>query len=154
MVFRIAPVAFLAVIATACKGGDSDGETTEEPPPRSVDLLGERIRTPEVAAAVCAWLFDNDQDGEVDGSMGRITLVGTSDTGSESLFDADLSGPVVFVMGREQSGLRKSVAERCDLLVNLPMRGSVQSLNVSVATGICLYEAVRQRRADKKQKTP
>jgi len=78
-----------------------------------------------------------------------ITLVGTSDAGSESLFDADLSGPIVFVMGREQSGLRKSVADRCDLLVNLPMRGSVQSLNVSVATGICLYEAVRQRRADK-----
>lgn len=74
-----------------------------------------------------------------------ITLVGTSDSSSESLYDVDLSGPVVFVMGREHSGLRKIIAERCDRLVNLPMLGSVQSLNVSVATGVCLYEAVRQR---------
>lgn len=74
-----------------------------------------------------------------------VTLIGTSDSGSKSLFEADLSGPIALVLGREHSGLRKIIRERCDLLVKLPMRGSVQSLNVSVATGICLYEAMRQR---------
>jgi 23S rRNA (guanosine2251-2'-O)-methyltransferase len=74
-----------------------------------------------------------------------VRLVGTSETGADSLFDADLTGPLALVMGREHSGLKKKVMERCDLLVNLPMQGSVESLNVSVATGICLYEALRQR---------
>jgi 23S rRNA (guanosine2251-2'-O)-methyltransferase len=50
-------------------------------------------------------------------------------------------------MGREQSGLAKSVADRCDALVHLPMHGTVASLNVSVATGVCLYEVLRQRAA-------
>jgi 23S rRNA (guanosine2251-2'-O)-methyltransferase len=61
------------------------------------------------------------------------------------VYDADLSRPLALVMGREHSGLRKNVMERCDDLVSLPMHGSVSSLNVSVATGICLYEALRQR---------
>lgn len=75
-----------------------------------------------------------------------VRLVGTSDAGARSLFDADLSGPLALVMGGEHAGLRKKIMERCDLLVSLPMRGSVASLNVSVATGICLYEALRQRK--------
>jgi 23S rRNA (guanosine2251-2'-O)-methyltransferase len=75
-----------------------------------------------------------------------ITIVGTSDTGEKSLYDCSLSGSVALVMGREHSGLRKNVAARCDALVSLPMHGSVSSLNVSVATGICLYEIVRQRK--------
>ncbi|MDA0681442.1 MAG: 23S rRNA (guanosine(2251)-2'-O)-methyltransferase RlmB [Proteobacteria bacterium] len=75
-----------------------------------------------------------------------ISIVGTSDAGQESLYDCDLSGSTALVMGQEHAGLRKSIAERCDKLVSLPMHGSVSSLNVSVATGICLYEVVRQRR--------
>jgi|TARA_B110000196_G_scaffold256999_2_gene227331 23S rRNA (guanosine2251-2'-O)-methyltransferase len=75
-----------------------------------------------------------------------ITIVGTSDTGEKSLYDCSLSGSVALVMGREHSGLRKNVAARCDELISLPMHGSVSSLNVSVATGICLYEIVRQRK--------
>ncbi len=75
-----------------------------------------------------------------------VTIVGTSDSGDTSLFDTDLNRPVVFVMGREESGLSKGVATRCDALVSLPMAGVVSSLNVSVATGICLYETLRQRR--------
>jgi len=74
-----------------------------------------------------------------------VRIVGTSEAGGESLFDADLTGPLALVMGEEQRGLRKSTVERCDLLVRLPMHGSVPSLNLSVACGICLYEAVRQR---------
>jgi 23S rRNA (guanosine2251-2'-O)-methyltransferase len=84
---------------------------------------------------VLAWLRDYG-----------VRCVGTSDKADSSLFDADLTGSVALVMGREHSGLSKGIASRCDLLVNLPMRGAVTSLNVSVATGICLYEIVRQGR--------
>lgn len=75
-----------------------------------------------------------------------ISIIGTSDAGDKSLYDCDLGGSVALVMGQEHSGLRKNIAARCDELVSLPMFGSVSSLNVSVATGICLYEVVRQRR--------
>jgi len=74
-----------------------------------------------------------------------VRCIGTSDQSDQDLFDADLGGPIALVMGREQSGLSKAVAANCDALVRLPMRGVVPSLNVSVATGICLYEIVRQR---------
>ena len=74
-----------------------------------------------------------------------VTIIGTSDAASQSLYECDLKGPLVLVMGREEAGLRKGIIERCDYLVSLPMQGVVASLNVSVATGICLYEALRQR---------
>ena len=76
-----------------------------------------------------------------------ISIIGTSDAGDDNLYDCDLSGPVALVMGQEHTGLRKNIAARCDKLVSLPMQGAVSSLNVSVATGICLYEIVRQRSA-------
>jgi 23S rRNA (guanosine2251-2'-O)-methyltransferase len=74
-----------------------------------------------------------------------VTIIGTSDAAQQTLYQCDLNGPLAFIMGREEAGLRKSVVERCDQLVSLPMEGVVASLNVSVAAGICLYEAVRQR---------
>ena len=74
-----------------------------------------------------------------------VSVIGTSDTAETSLYDTDFAGPVAIVMGREHEGLKQNVMERCSRLVHLPMRGSVSSLNVSVATGICLYEALRQR---------
>lgn len=73
-----------------------------------------------------------------------VRCIGTSDRAESSLFDADLTGSVALVMGREHTGLSKAITSRCDLLVSLPMQGAVSSLNVSVATGICLYEMVRQ----------
>jgi 23S rRNA (guanosine2251-2'-O)-methyltransferase len=75
-----------------------------------------------------------------------VAVVGTSDKGSGSLFDTDFNRPIALVMGREQSGLGKRIEGICDELVSLPMQGTVASLNVSVATGICLYEVLRQRR--------
>jgi 23S rRNA (guanosine2251-2'-O)-methyltransferase len=75
-----------------------------------------------------------------------VVCIGTSDKGSASLFDTDLDRPLVLVMGREETGLAKGIESRCDELVNLPMQGTVSSLNVSVATGVCLYEVLRQRR--------
>lgn len=75
-----------------------------------------------------------------------VRRVGTSDAAERSLFAADLTGPLALVMGEEHRGLRKSIEKRCDDVVALPMLGSVSSLNVSVACGISLFEAVRQRR--------
>ena len=74
-----------------------------------------------------------------------VRAIGTSDKADSSLYEADLSGSVALVMGREHTGLSKSISARCDTLVSLPMEGVVSSLNVSVATGVCLYEIARQR---------
>ena len=74
-----------------------------------------------------------------------IQVVGTSDTAAESLYATDLRGPTALVLGAEGTGLRPLTARTCDRLVRLPMHGAVESLNVSVASAICLYEAVRQR---------
>ena len=74
-----------------------------------------------------------------------IRVIGTSDDATQSLYDLDLSGPVALVLGAEGSGMRQLTAKTCDELVRLPMAGAVESLNVSVASGVCLYEAVRQR---------
>jgi 23S rRNA (guanosine2251-2'-O)-methyltransferase len=74
-----------------------------------------------------------------------VWLAGTSDAASESLYATDLTGPLALVMGSEGSGLRRLTNELCDYLINIPMAGQVESLNVSVATGVCLYEINRQR---------
>jgi 23S rRNA (guanosine2251-2'-O)-methyltransferase len=74
-----------------------------------------------------------------------IRIVGTSDDAPRSLYELDLTGPVALVLGAEGSGMRQLTGKTCDELVRLPMAGAVESLNVSVASGVCLYEAVRQR---------
>ena len=74
-----------------------------------------------------------------------VWLYGTAGESEKSIYDSDLSGSMALVMGGEGSGLRRLTREQCDFLVHLPMAGSVSSLNVSVATGICLFEIVRQR---------
>jgi 23S rRNA (guanosine2251-2'-O)-methyltransferase len=74
-----------------------------------------------------------------------IRIIGTSDDAQRSLYDLDLTGPVALVLGAEGSGMRQLTGKTCDELVRLPMAGAVESLNVSVASGVCLYEAVRQR---------
>lgn len=74
-----------------------------------------------------------------------IWFTGTSDRGDRSLYEVDLTGGMAIVMGAEGDGMRRLTAENCDFLVSIPMHGSVPCLNVSVATGVCLYEAVRQR---------
>ncbi|HET7203224.1 MAG TPA: 23S rRNA (guanosine(2251)-2'-O)-methyltransferase RlmB [Steroidobacteraceae bacterium] len=76
-----------------------------------------------------------------------LWLVGTSDEARRTLYDVDLTGPTVLVMGSEGEGMRRLTREACDELVSIPMAGAVESLNVSVATGVALFEAVRQRRA-------
>jgi len=74
-------------------------------------------------------------------------VVGTTGEAEELIDDIDLTGPMVLVMGAEGPGMRQLTQKQCDFLAKLPMEGEVSSLNVSVATGICLYEVVRQRRS-------
>lgn len=76
-----------------------------------------------------------------------IWLAGTADNSGQNLYQAGLSGPLGLVMGSEGKGMRRLTAELCDFHLRIPMQGSVSSLNVSVATGVCLYEALRQRNA-------
>ncbi len=75
----------------------------------------------------------------------NIWCVGTSDDAPRTLYQADLKGPTALVLGAEGSGMRQLTRKTCDELVSIPMRGAVESLNVSVASGVCLYEALRQR---------
>lgn len=74
-----------------------------------------------------------------------ITIVGAEADADLAPWEADLTGPLSLVMGSEGEGMRKTVREQCDLLVRIPMRGKVNSLNVSVATGIIIFEIMRQR---------
>lgn len=78
-----------------------------------------------------------------------LWVVGTAGEAERSLYEQDLTGPTVLIMGAEGKGMRRLTREHCDYLVKLPMAGSVSSLNVSVATGVCLFEALRQRGASK-----
>jgi 23S rRNA (guanosine2251-2'-O)-methyltransferase len=79
-----------------------------------------------------------------------LWVVGTAGEAEVSIYDQDLTGPTILIMGAEGKGMRRLTREHCDYLVNLPMAGSVSSLNVSVATGVCLFEAQRQRGAKAK----
>ena len=78
-------------------------------------------------------------------------LTGLAGEATDSLYDVDLTGPVVLVMGAEGEGMRRLTRESCDRLVKIPMQGKAESLNVSVAAAVCLYEAVRQRTPGKKR---
>jgi 23S rRNA (guanosine2251-2'-O)-methyltransferase len=76
----------------------------------------------------------------------NIWIIGTSDDADKSIYDVDLKGPVALVLGAEGPGMRQLTRKTCDELVSIPMQGAVESLNVSVASAVCLYEAMRQRR--------
>ncbi|EKE01607.1 MAG: hypothetical protein ACD_21C00090G0013 [uncultured bacterium] len=75
----------------------------------------------------------------------NIWIYGTAEEADQDIYHVDLKGPVALVLGAEGEGLRRLTREHCDFLVKIPMSGVVPSLNVSVATGVCLFEAVRQR---------
>ncbi|MBK6649842.1 MAG: 23S rRNA (guanosine(2251)-2'-O)-methyltransferase RlmB [Betaproteobacteria bacterium] len=74
-----------------------------------------------------------------------IWCIGTSDDAPRTLYQADLKAPVALILGAEGQGMRQLTRKTCDELISIPMRGGVESLNVSVASGVCLYEALRQR---------
>jgi 23S rRNA (guanosine2251-2'-O)-methyltransferase len=74
-----------------------------------------------------------------------IWVVGADEGGESSLFDAKLAGPLAWVLGAEGEGLRRLTRDQCDQIISIPMFGAVESLNVSVASGVCLFESRRQR---------
>lgn len=76
----------------------------------------------------------------------HVWIIGTAGEATHEIWESKMAGPLALVMGAEGEGMRRLTREHCDDLIKLPMAGSVSSLNVSVATGICLFEAVRQRR--------
>lgn len=80
-----------------------------------------------------------------------IWIVGTAGEAEQPLYAQDLQGDIALVMGAEGRGMRRLTREHCDFLVRLPMAGTVSSLNVSVAAGVCLFEAVRQRQTGTKK---
>ena len=75
----------------------------------------------------------------------RIWIVGTTDKTEKTLYEIDLTGPLAIALGAEGKGLRQLTIKSCDFLCKIPMHGKVPCLNVSVATGICLFEVKRQR---------
>ena len=77
--------------------------------------------------------------------LAGVWVIGTDGDADETLYNQDLSGPCALVLGSEGAGMRRLTRDLCDFVVKLPMVGSVSSLNVSVAAGVCLFEAVRQR---------
>ncbi|MBL8350707.1 MAG: 23S rRNA (guanosine(2251)-2'-O)-methyltransferase RlmB [Burkholderiaceae bacterium] len=76
-----------------------------------------------------------------------LQVIGTAEDAGQTLYDVDLGGPVALVLGAEGAGMRALTRKTCDALVRIPMAGAVESLNVSVAAGVCLFEARRQRLA-------
>ncbi len=80
----------------------------------------------------------------------NIWFVGLAGEAEQTLYEQDLTGPIAIVMGAEGEGMRRLTKEHCDFLAKIPMGGTVESLNVSVATGISLFEALRQRQMKKK----
>jgi 23S rRNA (guanosine2251-2'-O)-methyltransferase len=75
----------------------------------------------------------------------NIWIIGTAEDAPKTLYQVELKGPVALVLGAEGEGMRQLTRKTCDELISIPMQGAVESLNVSVASGVCLYEALRQR---------
>ena len=90
-------------------------------------------------------MWNSDASHRGDLKDRNIWIVGMDARAEKSLFDADLPGSIAWVLDAEGAGMRRLTRESCDLLVRVPMQGQVESLNVSLAAGICLFESVRRR---------
>jgi 23S rRNA (guanosine2251-2'-O)-methyltransferase len=118
------------------------------PKDRSVGLTNAAIKVASGAADSVPYIVVTNLARTMRDLKDRgIWLIGADDAAEQSLYKAKLEGPLGLVLGAEGEGLRRLTKESCDLLVSIPMFGSVSSLNVSVASGICLYEARRRRLA-------
>jgi 23S rRNA (guanosine2251-2'-O)-methyltransferase len=118
------------------------------PKDRSVGLTNAAIKVASGAADSVPYIVVTNLARTMRDLKDRgIWLIGADDSAEQSLYKAKLEGPLAMVLGAEGEGLRRLTKESCDLLVSIPMFGSVSSLNVSVASGVCLYEARRRRLA-------
>ena len=116
------------------------------PKDRSVGLTTAAIKVASGAAETVPYIAVTNLARTMRDLKDRgIWLIGTDDAAPQSLYKAKLEGAVGLVLGAEGEGLRRLTRDSCDLLVSIPMLGSVESLNVSVASGVCLYEARRRR---------
>ena len=116
------------------------------PKDRSVGLTTAAIKVASGAAETVPYIVVTNLARTMrDLKERNIWLVGTDDAAPKTLYEEKLEGALGLVMGAEGEGLRRLTRESCDLLVSIPMMGSVESLNVSVASGVCLYEARRRR---------
>lgn len=116
------------------------------PKDRSVGLTAAAIKVASGAAESVPYIVVTNLARTMRDLKDRgIWLTGTADGAAQTIYQAKLDGAVGLVMGAEGEGLRRLTQETCDLLVSIPMLGSVESLNVSVASGVCLYEARRRR---------
>jgi len=116
------------------------------PKDRSVGLTTAAIKVASGAAETVPYIAVTNLARTMRDLKDRgIWLIGTDDAAPQSLYKAKLEGAVGMVLGAEGEGLRRLTRDSCDLLVSIPMLGSVESLNVSVASGVCLYEARRRR---------
>jgi 23S rRNA (guanosine2251-2'-O)-methyltransferase len=132
----------------AClRSADAAGVDAVVVPRHGAARLGPTVSKVAAGAAETLPFVSINNIGKVLAWLGEygVRVVGTSDSAPKSLYEAQLQGSVALVMGEEYGGLDDKIESRCDDLVSLPMLGTVASLNVSVATGICLFEVVRQR---------
>jgi 23S rRNA (guanosine2251-2'-O)-methyltransferase len=116
------------------------------PKDRSVGLTAAAIKVASGAAETVPYITVTNLARTLRELKARkIWIVGADENGSSTLFSAKFQGPIAWVLGAEGEGLRRLTRENCDEIVSIPMFGSVESLNVSVAAGICLFESRRQR---------
>ena len=118
------------------------------PKDKSADVTDVARKVASGAAETVPWVRVTNLARTIDSlKQAGVWIIGTDGEAQESLFERDLRGPCAIVVGSEGSGMRRLTRDLCDFTVKLPMAGAVSSLNVSVAAGVCLFEAVRQRGA-------
>ena len=116
------------------------------PKDKSADVNDVARKVASGAAEVVPWVRVTNLARTIESlKQAGVWVIGTDGDAKQTVFEQDLTGPCALVLGSEGSGMRRLTRELCDFTVKLPMAGSVSSLNVSVAAGICLFEAVRQR---------
>ena len=132
----------------AClRSADAAGVTAVVfPKDKSADVNDVARKVASGAAEAVPWVRVTNLARTIESlQQAGVWVIGTDGDAETTLYDQDLTGPCALVLGSEGSGMRRLTRERCDFVVRLPMSGSVSSLNVSVAAGVCLFEAVRQR---------
>ena len=116
------------------------------PKDKSADVNDVARKVASGAAETVPWLRVTNLARTIESlKQAGVWVIGTDGDAEGSLYEQDLSGPCAMVLGSEGAGMRRLTRDLCDFVVKLPMAGSVSSLNVSVAAGVCLFEAARQR---------
>ena len=132
----------------AClRSADAAGATAVIfPKDKSADVNDVARKVASGAAETVPWVRVTNLARTIESlKQAGVWVIGTDGDAEETLYERDMSGPCALVLGSEGAGMRRLTRDLCDFIVKLPMAGSVSSLNVSVAAGVCLFEAVRQR---------